>query len=162
LEVRVEGQWVRLRVAGQEIACHPRCYGHHQQILDPQHYAGLHQNQPGAAFARLEQGFLTAYGEVGQRFYDGLGRKTERLQSALQAIVQLESHYPHPDTLRVAALKMAVEHRYFDPLAVEYLLRVATLNPAVVPPTPTSVAVTVEERPLHSYDQLIPVGGGER
>lgn len=160
LEVRVEGQWVRLRVAGQEIACHARCYGHHQQILDAQHYAGLHQNQPGAAFARLEKSFLSAYGQVGQRFYDGLGRKTERLQSALQAIVQLESHYPHPDVL--AALEMAVEHRYFDPLAVEYLLRVATLNPAVVPPTPTTVAVTVEERSLRSYDQFIPVGGGER
>jgi transposase len=156
LEVRVEGQWVRLRVAGEEIACHARCYGHYQQILNPQHYAGLHQQQPGAAFARLEQGFLSAYGEVGRRFYDGLGRKTERLHSALQAIVQLERHYPHADI--VTALTMAVDHRYFDPLAVEYLLRVATLSPTPVPPTPTLVEVTVEERSLRSYDQFS--GGG--
>ena len=156
IEVRVEGPWVKLCVAGEEMACHPRCYGHYQQILNPQHYAGLHEQQPAAAFVRLEQGFLSAYGEVGRRFYDGLGRKTERLRSALQAIVQLERRYPHADI--VAALTMAVDHRYFDPLAVEYLLRVATLSPAPVPPTPTLVEVTVEERSLHSYDQFI--GGG--
>ncbi|MBU0512196.1 MAG: IS21 family transposase [Chloroflexi bacterium] len=152
LEVRVEGEWVRLRVEGQEIACHARCYGRHQQILNPQHYAGLHQHQPGAAFARLEQGFLNAYGEVGRRFYDGLGRKTERLQSALQAIVRLESRYPHADI--VAALTLAVDHHYFDSLAVEYLLRVVSLNPGPVPPTPTLVTVTVEERPLAGYDRF--------
>jgi transposase len=158
LEVRVEGEWVRLRVEGREIACHARCYGRHQQILNPQHYAGLHQHQPGAALARLEQGFLSAYGEVGQRFYEGLGRKTERLQSALQAIVHLESQYPHSDIL--AAVRWAVEHRYFDPLAVEYLLRVVSLTPGPVPPTPTSVEVVVEERALSSYDYFI--SGGAR
>ena len=93
---------------------------------------------------------------MGRRFYDGLGRKTERLHSALQAIVQLERRYPHTDI--VTALTMAVDHRYFDPLAVEYLLRVATLSPAPVPPTPTLVEVAVEERSLCSYDQFI--GGG--
>jgi hypothetical protein len=157
LEVRVEGEWVRLRVEGREIACHPRCYGHHQQILHRQHYAGLHQQQPPGAFARLEQGFLSAYGEVGRQFYEGLGRKTERLQSALQAIVRLESQYPHSDIL--AALRLAVQHRYFDPLAVEYLLRVVSLTAGPVPPTPTSVEVVVEERALSSYDHFISGGG---
>ena len=75
-----------------------------------------------------------------------------------QAIVRLESQYPHPDIL--AALKLAVDHGYFDPLAVEYLLRVVSLTSGAVPPTPTSVQIAVEERSLRSYDLFI--GGGER
>ena len=84
-----------------------------QQILDRTHYDGLWQSRAGAAFARLEKGFLSAYGQVGQQFYDGLGRKTERLKAALHAILRLERQYAHPDIL--AALHMAVAHRYFDP-----------------------------------------------
>jgi hypothetical protein len=94
---------------------------------------------------------------VGRQFYQGLGRKTERLHSALQAIVRLESQYPHPDI--VAALKLAVEHGYFDPLAVEYLLRVVSLTPGPIPPTPTSLEIVVEERALSSYDHVMDGGG---
>jgi hypothetical protein len=34
LEVRVDGQWVRLVEKGEEVARHPRSYARQQQILD--------------------------------------------------------------------------------------------------------------------------------
>ena len=158
LEVRVDGQWVRIQADSQEIARHARHFGKHQQILDREHYQGLWQTRAGAAFTRLEKGFLNAYGDIGRRFYEGLGHKTERLKQALQAIMKLESHYPHADI--VTALQMAVDHRFFDPLAVEYLLRVATLETGAIPPTPTPLEVPVEQRPLTHYDELLSLEGG--
>ena len=158
LEVRVDGQWVRIWAEGKEVACHARHFGKHQQILNREHYQGLWQTREGAAFARLEKGFLNAYGEVGRRFYEGLGYKTERLKDALQTIMKLESRYAHPDIM--IALQLAVDHRFFDPLAVEYLLRVATLDTGAVPPTPTQLEIPVEQRPLTHYDELLGTAGG--
>jgi hypothetical protein len=156
LEVRVDGQWVRIVDQGEEVARHPRSYARHQQILDRTHYDGLWQSRAAAAFAALERGFLEAYGRVGRHFYAGLGRKTERLKAALEAVLGLERQYPHEDIL--AALEVAVQHGYFDVAAVQYLLhtgRAVSVGPSV---TPTTIDVPVEERALHTYDRL--QGGG--
>jgi transposase len=158
LEVRVDGQWVRVLVGDDEIARHPRCYAKHQQVLEQKHYQGLWQSRAGAAFARLEKGFLSAYGQVGQQFYEGLGRKTERLKSALQSILKLEKQYAHSDI--VIALETAVAQRYFDPLAVEYLLRLGSLRAEASPPVPMPGEIVVEERSLSSYDQWVDTRGG--
>jgi hypothetical protein len=111
IEVQVDGQWVRILDEGKEAACHPRCYARHQQIIDRSHYDGLWQSRAATAFATLERGFLEACGDVGRHFYTGLGRKTERLRTALEAILRLERQYPHEDIL--AALEVAVQHSYF-------------------------------------------------
>jgi hypothetical protein len=137
---------------GEEVACHPRSYARHQQILNRAHYDGLWQSRAAAAFAALERGFLEAYGRVGRHFYAGLGRKTERLKVALEAILRLERQYPHQDIL--AALEVAVLHGCFDVAAVQYLLhtgRAISVGPSV---TPTTIHVAVEERALHTYDRL--------
>jgi transposase len=152
IEVRVDGNWVRILDEGKEVARHPRSYARHQQIIDRSHYDGLWKSRAAAAFATLEKGFLEAYGDVGHHFYAGLGRKTERLKAALEAILRLEQRYPHEDI--VAALDVAVQHGYFDVAAVQYLLQTGR---AVAPgpvATPTSAQVPVEERALETYDQL--------
>lgn len=158
IEVRVDDCWVRACLEGKEVVRHVRSYGKHQQILDPKHYQGLWQSRKKTAFAHLERGFLTAYGEVGQRFYEGLGRKTDRLSSALKAILKLENQYAHIDILH--ALKMAVQNHQFDPMTVEYLLRTARLKNEIIPPIKTAVEIPVEERSLNSYDYLMEVTGG--
>ena len=152
LEVRVDERWVRLLCQGQEVGRHPRCYARHQQIIDRSHYDGLWQSRSAAAFAALERGFLQAYGEIGQHFYAGLGRKTERLKTALEAILRLEQRYPHEDI--VAALQIAVQHGYFDAAAVQYLLHTGRAISIGRPVTPTSLSVPVQERALDTYDHL--------
>lgn len=156
LEVRVDGRWVRMLRQSEEVARHLRSFAKHQQILDRSHYDGLWQSRAAASFAALERGFLEAYGEVGRHFYRGLGHKTAKLQAALKAILRLERQYAHPDIL--AAMKIAVEHSYFDPAAVHYLLHTASMVPIDRQVTPTAVEVPVEERSLQVYDQLH--GGG--
>jgi hypothetical protein len=106
IPVRLDGEWVRIWDGGHEVVRHPRCYGRHQLIIDRTHYEGLTTSRAATAFAALEQGFLAAYGEVGQHFYTGLGRKMERLQAALAAVLRLEQCSPHADI--VAALEVAV------------------------------------------------------
>jgi len=156
IEVRVDGRWLRIMHQGKEAARHRRCYAKHQQIIDRSHYDGLWQDRAAAAFARLEQGFLKAYGEVGRHFYTGLGRKTERLKAALDAILRLERQYPHQDI--VAALEVAVQHGCFDVAAVHYLLHTAQAISVKGTVTPTDIDVPVEERALETYDRLH--GGG--
>lgn len=157
IEVRVDERWVRIIHQGEEKARHPRCYSKHQQILDRSHYDGLWQDRAAAAFAVLERGFLEAYGQVGRHFYTGLGRKTERLKAALEAILRLERQYPHQDI--VAALEVAVQHGCFDAAAVQYLLHTATAISVKGMVTPTDIDVSVEERALETYDRLH--GGGQ-
>ena len=153
LEVRVDTQWVRIHPpGGDEVARHARCYGRHQQLLDRAHYNGLWESRAARAFAALEQGFLTAYGDVGRHFYAGLGRKTERLESALRSILRLEQQYSHADIQ--AALEIAIQHDAFDPAAVHYLLHTGRLVAAEPAITPTPIQVEVEERTLDTYDQL--------
>jgi transposase len=158
VEVRVDGQWVRvMEEDGKEAARHPRCYARHQQVLDRSHYDGLWKNRAAAAFAALERGFLEAYGEMGRHFYVGLGRKTKRLKEALQTILRLERRYSHADIL--AALEVAVQHGYFDVAAIQYLLHTGKVVSACPSVTPTAIRVPVEERSLETYDRLY---GGER
>lgn len=156
IEVRVDERWVRIMHQGDETARHPRCYAKHQQIINRAHYDGLWQDRAAAAFATLEKGFLEAYGQVGRHFYTGLGRKTERLKAAMEAILRLERQYPHEDI--VAALEVAVQHSYFDAAAVQYLLHTAKAISVTGTVTPTDLDVSVEERALETYDLLY--GGG--
>ncbi len=157
VEVRVDGQWVRvMEDNGAEAARHPRCYGRHQQVLNRAHYEGLWKSRAAAAFAALERGFLEAYGDVGRHFYAGLGRKTKRLKEALETVLRLERQYAHADI--VAALEVAVQHSCFDVAAVQYLLHTGQAISASQPVTPTAICVPVEVRALETYDGLY--GGG--
>jgi transposase len=152
IEVRVDERWVRILSQGKEVARHPRCYARHQQILERAHYDGLWQSRAATAFAALERGFLKAYGDVGRHFYAGLGRKTERLQHALETILRLEQQYPHEDIL--AALEIAMRHNAFDAAAVQYLLHTGKAVGVSRVATPTAIHISVEERPLETYDRL--------
>ena len=152
LEVRVDGEWIRILDAGAEVARHPRSYGRHQQIINRAHYEGLWKSRAAVTFRALEKGFLEAYGDVGRHFYTGLGRKTERLRAALETVLQLEQRYPHADI--VAALEVAVHNGTFDVAVLQYLLHTGhtlTSKPTI---TPTAAQVPVEERALESYDHL--------
>ena len=155
ITVRVDERWVRILSQDEEVARHVRSYARHQEILDRSHYKGLWQSRAEASFAALERGFLAAYGQVGQHFYAGLGRKTDRLKSALERILRLEREFSHQE-IRVA-LEIAVQHGYFDPAAVHYLLRTGGVVTSQTTVTPTSLQVPVEKRDLASYDQLLGV-----
>jgi transposase len=156
IEVRIDGEWVRIIDGDEEAARHPRSFARKQQIIDRAHYDGLWQSRAAAAFKTLENGFLKAYGDVGRHFYAGLGRKTERLKSSLETVLQLEQRYPHQDI--VAAMTVAVQNGTFDVAVIQYLLQTGKAVSSGPSVTPTEIEVPVEERALGAYDRL--QGGG--
>jgi transposase len=154
VEVRTDDKMVRILLRSQEVARHTRCYGRHQVIIDRQHYDAIRESRTMKRFTVLKRGFLTAYGSVGHRFYEGLARRTDLLTAALRQLLELEQTYPHQDVL--AALEAVMRQGSYDPAAVKYWLMFAS-QPANSPPTPVpnTAQIPVEERDLHIYDALI-------
>jgi len=89
VEVRVDAQSVRIYHEGKLAAEHARSYGNYRQIAKPQHYEGLWNRQPSAHFLRLHQAYRETYGEIGERFFQGLSRATVHLEQALTDLVTL-------------------------------------------------------------------------
>ena len=48
VEVRLYPSYVEVRDEGRRIACHERCYGRQQQVLDLEHYLDVLERKPGA------------------------------------------------------------------------------------------------------------------
>jgi hypothetical protein len=154
IEVRVDDQSVRIKLHDKEVARHARCYGHYQTIIDREHQDAIRESRTMRRFTALKRGFLTAYGMVGHRFYEGLSRRTDLLTTALRQLLELEQTYPHQDIL--AALEAVMGQGSCDPAAVKYWLMFAS-QPVATPPTPVpdTAHVPVEERDLRVYDGLI-------
>jgi transposase len=154
VEVRADDKTVRILLGSQEVARHARCYGCYQVIIDREHYDAIRQSRTMKRFTVLKRGFLTAYGLVGHRFYEGLSRRTDLLSAALHQLLELEQTYPHQDVL--AALEAVMRQGSYDPAAVKYWLMFAS-QPGNSPPTPVpnTAQIPVEERDLHIYDGLI-------
>ena len=154
VEVRADDKTVRVLLRGEEVAQHARCYRCHQVIIDRDHYDAIRESRTMSRFVALQRGFLTAYGLVGQRFYEGLARRTDLLTKALHQLLELEQIYPHEDVL--AALEAVMRQGSYDPAAVKYWLMFAS-QPTRSPPTPVPnmAQIPVEERDLQVYDGLI-------
>lgn len=155
VEVRVDAQSVRVHHEGKVVAEHARSYGKYRQISNSQHYAGLWNRQPSAHFLRVRQVYQETYGEMGERFFQGLSRATVHLEQALTDLVSLPETYRREDVLR--AMEMAMNQGRYDPAMVRLLLIPAPSTR----PAPLAVAVTtaVEVRDLAVYDVLT---GGAR
>jgi transposase len=157
VEVRVNDTDILVLLQGEQVAHHARCYARYQTIIDRDHYEAIWASRTMKRFSVLKRGFLTAYGLVGHRFYEGLSRRTDMLTQALQQLLELEQIYPHQDV--VDALEAVMRRGTYDPAAVKYWLMFAGQPIASSPvPTPGTAQISVEERDLHIYDQLI--GGG--
>lgn len=150
VEVRVDAQTVRIYHAGKVVGEHARSYGKYRQISNPQHYAGLWNRQPSAHFLKVRQTYQETYGDIGERFFQGLSRATLHLEQALSDLVSLPETYRREDVQR--AMEMAMNQRRFDPVVVRLLLIPAPSTRPV--PIPVAVTTDVEVRDLAVYDAL--------
>jgi len=155
VEVRVDARAVRIYHEGKLAAEHARSYGKYRQISNPQHYAGLWNRKPSAHLVRVHQLYRETYGEVGERFFQGLSRATIHLEQALADLVARSETYRREDVQR--AMEWAMQQGRSDPAVVRLLL----IPAPTTRPAPLSVALSpeVEGRDLAVYDAL---AGGVR
>ena len=48
VRVKLKAASVEIWHAGHRVACHERCFGRHQEILDLEHYLDVLEHKPGA------------------------------------------------------------------------------------------------------------------
>jgi hypothetical protein len=161
VEARVYPLQVELWHGGHRIACHERCHGRHQQVLDLEHYLDVLGHKPGAlAGSRpLEQWrragrWPACHDELWSRLRARHGKQDGT--RAMVAVLLLGREFGEAP-LR-AAVATAVSLGVSDVAAVRYLLGEAGLHKA----RPAAVdvgALARYDRPMPSvadYDTLLP------
>lgn len=107
--------------------------------------------QPSAHFLRVRQVYQETYGDIGERFFQGLSRATVHLEQALTDLVSLPDTYRREDVQR--AMEWAMNQGRFDPAMVRLLLIPA---PSTRPqPLTVAVVTDVEVRDLAVYDTVL-------
>jgi hypothetical protein len=163
-EVRVYSSKVEIWQEGQRIACHERCYGRQQQVLELEHYLDVLERKPGA-LARSKP--LTAWREKGlwpaclDELWSELNRRHGKQNGTRKIIelLQIGRKY-HPGRLQ-EVVESALGAGCSDVAAIEYLLQTDLTAPGPEPLEEIGFLARYE-RPLPSlneYDRLLSVGG---
>ncbi|HZO99141.1 MAG TPA: hypothetical protein VFD30_02495 [Terriglobia bacterium] len=160
MEARVYPARVELWQEGECVACHERCYGRRQQILELEHYLGVLERKPGALAGSkpLEQWRrLGRWPACYDRFWEKLIRRYGKPSGTRQMIGLL----PLGKAKGYARLQSAVESALAlgcgDEAAVRYLMLSEPESP--VPQETLEVGwLDRSERSLpvvNEYDQLL-------
>jgi hypothetical protein len=160
VEARVYPLQVEIWQGGRRIACHERCHGRRQQVLDLEHYLDVLGHKPGAlAGSRpLEQcrqagRWLACHDTLWDRLRARHGKQDGT--RAMVAVLLLGREFGE-ERLR-AAIATAVSLGVCDVAAVRYLLTEAELHKT--PPGAVDVGVLARyDRPMPSvadYDTLL-------
>ena len=169
VQAKITASSVDLWHEGRSVATHQRCYGHHQEILDLEHYLDVLGHKPGALKGSKP---LAQWRELGRwpesydRLWQGLTERYGRQKGtkAMIELLQLGRTYGQ-DRLR-AAVEGSLALGCGDSAAVRYLLTAHQFERARPAPLPVG-DLAAFERPLPEigdYDRLLagPVGGGAR
>lgn len=165
VEARVAPTQVEVWHAGQRVACHARCYGRQQQVLDLEHYLDVLVQKPGALAGATPLAQWRAQGRW-PASYDVLWTQLQQRQGrqagtrAMIGVLQLGR--VHGEARLHACVAQALAWGCADPAAVRYLLTAGDL--ARQPPVAVDVGpLAAYDRPqpsLHAYDQLLARAAG--
>ena len=120
--------------AGQEIACHARCYRRHQQVLDLEHYLDVLIQKPGALAGSTPLAQWRAAGRwtaAHDQLWTLLRERHGPQEGTRQMIELLQLGRQHGDPQLTHAIQQALQSGTRDGAAVRYFLTAATLP---VPP----------------------------
>ncbi len=146
------------------VAVHARCYGHHQDILEPLHYLPLLLERPGALnHAKPIRQWRSSWPPVYEQLLAEMERRQPDGVGVRQFIKVLQLHQHHPAELIEQAVSQALAHHcpHLDgvQLCLSQLLR----------PEPTPVRLDLSDHPklvkvgqqplqLERYDHLLTGG----
>jgi hypothetical protein len=143
------------------VAVHPRCYGHHQDILAPLHYLPLLARRPGALnHAKPIRQWRSSWPAVYEQLLAELERRQPEGAGVRQFIQVLQLHQHYPAELVEQAVTQALAHHCPHLDGVQLCLR------QLVQPEPPLVSLDLRDHPrlravrqqplrLEDYDQLL-------
>ena len=148
----------------EAMAVHARCYGHHQDILEPLHYLPLLAQRPGALnHAKPIRQWRSSWPAVYEQLLAELERRQPDGAGVRQFIQVLQLHQHHPAELVEQAVTQALAHHCPHPDGVQLCLR-QLLQPNPTPVTldlsdhPKLVAIEQQPLRLEHYDYLLKGG----
>ena len=166
VRVRVSPTAVAIWRAGQEIACHARCYRRRQQVLDLEHYLDVLIQKPGALAGSTPLAQWRAAGRwtaAHDQLWTLLRERHGPQEGTRQMIewLQLGRQHGYPQLTR--AIQQALQSGTRDGAAVRYFLTAATLPaPPAIHLSPAALIPSDHlTRPLPAldgYDRLLTAG----
>ena len=133
VEVRLYPSYVEVRDEGRRIACHERCHGRQQQVLDLEHYLDVLEHKPGALIGAKP---LAAWRQRGwwppsyDRLLDQLILRHGKPSGTRQMIQLLSLIKQHGRERVRAAVEEATTLGCADAAAVRHLVEAADLTHA--------------------------------
>jgi transposase len=155
---------VEILDGAQVIACHPRCYGHQQEVFDALHYLPLLERRPGALeYARPIRALRERWPAVYERALARLKSDESAGIREFVRILRLQEEFPAAEV--EAALEVALTLGRLSADAVRLCLRQRQAPEyAPVPVSPTDLPATAQLKlvgqqavSLQQYDQLLPL-----
>jgi transposase len=145
----------------EPIACHPRCYAQHQDILDPLHYLPLLEQRPGAFnYAKPIRHWRTEWPPVYEQLLERLQTRWSEGQGIREFVRVLKLHQTYPATLIEQAVQQALTYNCAHADGVTLCLR-QLLHPELGLPDldlsehPQLLAVGQQPVDLGRYDTLL-------
>jgi len=147
---------------GEEVlACHPRCYGRQQDILDPLHYLPLLEQRPGAFHhAQPLRRWRQEWPPVYERLLARLQEQEEGNRGLREFIRILKLHQEYPADLIAQAVEQALAYGSFRLDSVRLCLH-HILHPEEPPPSlavcdlPAGAQLGGQAVDLACYDHLL-------
>jgi transposase len=169
VQAKITASSVDLWHEGRSVATHQRCYGHHQEILDLEHYLDVLGHKPGALMGSKP---LAQWRQMGKwtesydRLWQHLTERHGRGKGTKEMIELLLLGRTHGQEKLRAAVGQALALGCTDSAAVRYLLTAPQLERARPAPLPVA-DLAAFERPMPEigdYDRLLaaPAGGRAR
>jgi transposase len=165
VEVKLAPTTVAIWHAGRRVACHERCYGRHQEILDLEHYLDVLEHKPGALAGSKP---LDQWRRLGRwpasydQFWAGLMARHGRPAGTKAMIALLQLGRRYGQARLQAAIEEALRLGCHDSAAVRYLVTAADQEARVPAGALDLGALAQFERPLPDvtpYDRLLAAGG---
>ena len=153
---------IELLADNQVIATHTRCYGHHQDILDPLHYLALVAQRPGAfEHAQPLREWRAQWPPAYETLLETLRQQQPSESAAIRTFVRiLELHQDYAATLVQTAIEQALQEKLTTPAGVRFCLdRLLDPTPTVAPldltAQPALAAIGQQALSSARYDQFL-------
>jgi transposase len=132
--IRANATQVRIMYQGEIVACHRRCYGRRELIIDPLHQAQAVGMRRRRTASELEESFL-ALGEEAHKFHLQLCKQPVRSSVHVKRLMELVRLYGRESIL--SAMRVAIEYQTCDAAYVETILHQQRRRQSL--PSPTAV-----------------------